>query len=85
LDVFEGYPDIVVRSFRRLSEYSFNITISITFPNQFINDTGYMEGFERIVEAIYENYVKSERYKRESYEDANQMVHDFLVKYPNLR
>lgn len=86
LDVFEGYPNFVVKSFRRLSKYSFNVTITIRFSNNdLIHNEGYLESFEEIIEIIYEKYVKSERYKRESYENVNQMVHDLYVKYPNLR
>lgn len=86
LDVFESFQRVIVRSFRRLNKYSFNITIVIRVPIDSIEEAGgYAEFIEETVEKIYSDYVKSDRFKREKYEDVNQMVHDLYSKYPNLR
>lgn len=85
LDVFEDIPNVSIRSFRRINEYAFNITIVIRIPtDSVIKNDGFGEGFEQIIEKIYCDYVKSDRFKREEYKTVNQMVHDFLIKYPNL-
>lgn len=87
LDIFEGHPYVSVRSFRRLSEHSFNITVVIHIPvSIMINDKNDVD-CKRIseeVENIYTAYVKSPRFNRETYEKTNQHVHEFLVKYPHL-
>lgn len=87
LDVFEKVPHggVILRSFRRLSKNSFNVTIVIRFPVEMLNDEEYLEFYQQLVEKTYSDYVKSDRFKPEKYEMANQMVHDLYVKYPNLR
>jgi len=85
LDVFENVPNVIVRSFRRLSKFSFNITVVIKVPISRLFDDDFTHYISDSIEDIYSSYVKSDRFKREEYENVNQMVDNFLIKYPNLR
>lgn len=83
LFMFDNCENVSVRSFRRISKFSFLITIIIRLPMEIgvSYDDDKAEEMAQKVEDYYVDYIKSEKFKKkESKELVDHMVWEFEHK-----